>query len=145
MIERSAILDVVVDGVVRTALVFAVYLLFSGHNAPGGGFIGGLVVGISLVLVYLASGEEGTARVVRAAPPVLLGAGLGLAVLTGAGGWVWGSALLESHLWTLEVPLLGAVKIPSAMVFDIGVFAVVIGLAGALVAALGGEDGEVAT
>ncbi|MEX2280330.1 MAG: MnhB domain-containing protein [Acidimicrobiia bacterium] len=140
MINRSFILDVLVDLVVRTALVFSVFLLFSGHNAPGGGFIAGLVAGISIVLRYIAGGQAGVRSVIGVRPEGLLGVGLSVAVLTGILGWVWGEAFLESAKFEVELPVLGVVKATSALPFDIGVFVVVVGVALAMIAALGQEE-----
>ncbi len=142
MIRRVFILDVVLDVVVRTALVFSLFLLFSGHNAPGGGFIAGLVAGICLILRYIARGEEAMVALVRGRPDQLLGVGLLLAVAAGAGGWIWGNGFLESAKFEVEVPVLAVVKTTSALLFDIGVYFVVLGLVAALVAALG-DDPEV--
>lgn len=141
MIRRLFILDVVLDVVVRTALVFSLFLLFSGHNAPGGGFIGGLVAGICLILRYIARGEDEMVSLVRARPDQLLGFGLLLAVAAGIGGWIWGTGFLESAKFEVSLPILGVVKTTSALVFDIGVYSVVVGLTAALVAALG-DNGE---
>lgn len=140
MINRSFVLDVLVDLVVRTALVFSLFLLFSGHNAPGGGFIAGLVAGIAIVLRYIAGGQRGVRAVIRVRPEGLLGVGLSVAVLTGIFGWVWGEAFLESAKFEIEVPVLGVVKATSALPFDIGVFLVVVGVALAMIAALGQEE-----
>lgn len=140
MIERSLILDFVIDLIVRTALVFALFLLFTGHNAPGGGFVAGLVAGIALVLRFVAAGSSGITRVIPASPEVLMGIGLGTAVITGAGGWLWGDGFLESTKVELSVPVLGTVKATSALPFDIGVFIVVIGLTAALVLTLGDTE-----
>lgn len=140
MIERSLILAFVVDLIVRTALVFALFLLFTGHNAPGGGFVAGLVVGIALVLRFVAAGREGITAVLPAPPEVLMGVGLSTALATGAAGWLWGDGFLQSTKVELVVPVLGAVKATSALPFDIGVFVVVIGLSAALVLALGDPE-----
>jgi len=137
--RRLLILDVVVDGVVRTALVFAFFLLFSGHNAPGGGFIAGLVAGICLILLYVARGEAEMRSLIRVRPEQMLGVGLLLALFAGSAGWIWGGGFLESGILGFEIPVLGVVKAPSALVFDIGVFAVVVGLTAALVSSVGDE------
>lgn len=139
MIRRSFVLDVLLDLVVRTALVFSVFLLFSGHNAPGGGFIAGLVAGITLVLRFVASGQEGVRSLVAARPETLLGVGLTVALATGVAGWVWGEAFLQSAKLEIEVPVLGVVKTTSALPFDIGVFVVVLGLVSGMIAAVGRE------
>lgn len=142
MIRRSFVLDVLVDLVVRTALVFALFLLFSGHNAPGGGFIAGLVAGISIVLRYVAGGHDAVRSFVPVRPEALLGVGLSIAVLTGLGGWVWGGAFLESAKVEVDVPVLGTLKATSALPFDIGVFIIVVGVAMAMISALGQEEDE---
>jgi multicomponent Na+:H+ antiporter subunit A len=140
MIHRSLILDVLVDVVVRTAIVFSLYLLFAGHNAPGGGFIAGLVFGIALILKYVAGGRVELRKVLPVSPETLLGGGLFLAILTGMAGWAWGDAFLESNIVERDFPVLGTVKVTSALPFDIGVFVIVVGLAAALVLSLGREE-----
>jgi multicomponent Na+:H+ antiporter subunit A len=141
MIDRSMIFDFVVDLIVRTALVFALFLLFTGHNAPGGGFVAGLVAGTALVLRYIARGKDAVLGFLPAAPHVLMGIGLTLAIATGMAGWIWGGAFLESAKFEVTVPVLGTVKATSALPFDIGVFIVVMGLVAAEVLAFG-EGGE---
>lgn len=146
MIRPSFVLDVLIDLVVRTALVFSVFLLFSGHNAPGGGFIAGLVAGIALVLRFIAGGREAVQDALRLPPRALLGTGLAIAIVTGLAGWLWGGAFLESAKLELDVPVLGVVKATSALPFDVGVYIVVLGVASAMLSALGGEDdGEAST
>src|SRR5690606_37834027 len=68
MISRSIIVETTVDIVVRSAMVFAFFLLFRGHNAPGGGFVAGLVVGISLVIRMVARGRPGVLSALPTAP-----------------------------------------------------------------------------
>ena len=142
MIKRSFVLDVLVDLVVRTALVFAAFLLFSGHNAPGGGFIAGLVAGIAIVLRYLAGGQAAVRAVLGLPPAGLLGVGLSVALLTAILGWAWGETFFESAKLEIDVPILGVVKATSALPFDIGVFVVVVGVTLAMLSALGSDEGE---
>lgn len=144
MIERSVIFDFIVDLIVRTALVFAFFLLFTGHNAPGGGFVAGLVAGIALVLRFVAGGRQAIEDVLPATPGTLMGSGLALGVATGIGGWFWKGAFLGSAKFEVDLPVLGTVKATSALPFDIGVFIVVIGLSAALVLALGQPEEEAA-
>lgn len=140
MIHRSFILDTLVDLIVRTALVFSTFLLFAGHNAPGGGFIAGLVFGISLILKFVSGGDEELRRVLPATPETWLASGLLLAVLTGLSGWAWGEAFLDSVVFETDLPVLGAIKVTPALPFDLGVFAVVVGLTAALTLALGPRE-----
>lgn len=140
MIQRSFILETLVYLIVRTALVFSLYLLFSGHNSPGGGFVAGLVLGISLMLEYIAGGSEQIREVLPIKGTTMLAFGLTLALLTGLAGFVWGDAFLETTYVEVEVPVLGVVKATSALSFDIGVFAVVAGLVASLITAFGSEE-----
>lgn len=141
MIQRSFILETLVDLIVRTALVFSIFLLFSGHNSPGGGFVAGLVFGISMVLKYTSGGTEGMREILPVSAETLFGAGLFLAFGAGIAGWVWGGAFLESAHIEIDLPLLGHLEASSALPFDIGVFGVVVGLVAALVDAFGTEEG----
>ena len=140
MIHRSFILETLVFLVVRTALVFSLYLLFSGHNSPGGGFVAGLVVGITLMLEYIAGGGERVRELLPVRASTMLAFGLSLALLTGLAGFVWGDAFLETTYVEVDVPVLGLVKATSALPFDIGVFAVVAGLVASLITAFGSEE-----
>ena len=138
--NRSLILETSVEAVFHTALLFSLFLLFAGHNAPGGGFIGGLVAGAAFVLRYLNGGAAEVARVMPVASQGLLGAGLAIVVVTGAAGWVGGGQFLESHLLSARMPLLGTVKTTSALPFDIGVYLVVVGLVLSVLRTLGDEE-----
>jgi multicomponent Na+:H+ antiporter subunit A len=141
MIHRSFVLDVLIDLIVRTALVFSAFLLFSGHNSPGGGFVAGLVSGISLLLMYIAGGSEKLKSLLPVSPETILGGGLFIAIVTGLAGFAWGDAFLESTYVEIDVALLGVVKLTSALAFDMGVFGVVVGLAASLILTLAPRDG----
>lgn len=138
----SVIFDTLVGLVVRTALVFSAFLLFAGHNAPGGGFVGGLIAGSGLVLWYVDRGSRAIRQLVRLSPLQLMGAGLAVAALTGVGGWVWGIEFLDATAWKLKIVVFGEVKLTTALIFDIGVYLVVVGLAAAILEALGREGAE---
>lgn len=142
MTRPSLILETVTRAAFPTIWVASAYLLFAGHNAPGGGFIGGLVAGAALVLRYADGGAESVRRTVRARPETLLGAGLLLACGTGMAAWAFGSAFLTSGKVEVDVPLLGTVRTTSALPFDIGVYLVVIGLVLTTLLTLGGQEGQ---
>lgn len=138
--RRSILLEGCVGVVFPTALVFSLYLLFAGHNAPGGGFVGGLVAGAALVLKFVDGGIAEVRRVVPLAPQSILGAGLTTAVVTASSGWIGGGQLLESSKLELDLPLLGALKATTALPFDIGVYLVVVGLVLGLLRAMGAGE-----
>jgi multicomponent Na+:H+ antiporter subunit A len=137
--RRSPILDVVTRLLFHTIVLFSVYLLFTGHNAPGGGFSGGLVAGLALVLRYLAGGR----RELDVAAPVdaglVLGTGLFIAVGTGLTALILGGEVLQSAVLDLPVPLLGHIHFVTSTIFDVGVYLIVIGVVLDILRSLGAE------
>jgi len=133
----SVLLAITARLLIPTILVFSIYLLVAGHVQPGGGFVGGLVAGSAFVLRYLAGGMRELAAALPWHPNVLIGGGLGLALLTGAVPWAVGGAFLESAAAEWTWPLLGHVEAPSGLVFDLGVYLLVLGLVLSLLRSLG--------
>ena len=109
------------------ALVVGVYIFLRGHNQPGGGFIAGLIVAISLLMQAIASGYRWTARRSRVNAHVLLGCGVLIAAATGAASFVFGRPFLTSSFGYFHIPLVGEVELATAAVFDLGVFLTVVG------------------
>jgi multicomponent K+:H+ antiporter subunit A len=107
--------------------VVATFFFLRGHNAPGGGFVAGLVMSVGLLLQYLISGTEWVEQRLRLAPRALMGGGLLLVLGTASGAFVAGYPLLTSHTFHLSVPVLGGLHIGSAVFFDLGVFCLVLG------------------
>jgi len=114
--------------------VFAVYLLLRGHNLPGGGFIGGLGSAISLIMLSLAFGVERAQRILRVDPVRIAAAGLAVALLTAMAPLLLGQPFLRHyHLAIRDLPVLGTLEIGTPLLFDIGVFLVVVGVTGKLI------------
>lgn len=139
--RRSVILDVCVRAEVHTLLLVSLYFLFAGHNQPGGGFSGGLIASCAFCLRYVAGGERSVARMLPSPPPVILGLGLLLAVGTGLTPLVLGDQLFESALVDVDLPWIGTVKTGSVLVFDTGVYLVVVGMTLLLLEQFGSADG----
>lgn len=137
--HRSILIEVLVRLLFHPAIIVSIFLLFVGHNSPGGGFAGGLVAGLALVARYLAGGryELGEAAPVDAG--VLLGSGLLLAAGTATSSLFFGLAVFESSWFEAEVPLIGTISIGTSTLFDIGVYLVVIGLVLDILRSLGAE------
>jgi multicomponent K+:H+ antiporter subunit A len=108
-------------------IVFAAYLFFRGHDLPGGGFAAGVAMAAAFILQYLASGTTAVEARLRVLPVRWMGLGLLFATLTGAGSWLFGYPYLTSHSQYLYKPLIGAVPLASAILFDLGVFLLVVG------------------
>jgi multicomponent Na+:H+ antiporter subunit B len=126
---RSWIFQVVVRFAFFIINVFALYLLLRGHNQPGGGFIAGLASAAALILLSLAIGIEALHRLIRVDPVRMAAGGLLLALLSGAGPMLSGAAFLTQFNWHLhDLPLLGELHVGTPLVFDVGVYLVVIGI-----------------
>lgn len=137
--QRSLILDVGARVLFHSVLMGSLYLLFAGHNQPGGGFIGGLVAAAAFSLRYLAGGVAEVRAATRFHPWTYLSAGLLLSASTASASLLLGGQLLESGIWETDLPLLGHLKVTSALPFDIGVYLVVVGLMLMALVALGTE------
>jgi multisubunit Na+/H+ antiporter MnhB subunit len=138
--ERSLLLEVLARLAHPSILVVAVYLLVVGTHHPGGGFAAGLVAGLGLVLRRLAGGPQ-ELRTATPVPPGLL-LGLGLLVVAGyaATGVVVAGEVLAGTVWHLEAGPLGAVAIPSALVFESGIALIVVGLTLDVLRSLGADE-----
>jgi multisubunit Na+/H+ antiporter MnhB subunit len=141
-IERLVFVDVSVRLIFHTVMIASLWLLFAGHNQPGGGFVGGLLAGAAISLRFVAGGIDEVRAHVRYRPWTILGTGLLLAASTAAAPLVFGRDVLEATLWHLDVPVLGAVKLTSALPFDVGVYLLVLGLVLMVFEAFGDEPKE---
>ena len=126
---RLVTLDVSVRVVFAAVIVGSVYLLFSGHNQPGGGFVGGILAGAAVALRYVAGGIEDVRRLSRARPWTVLGGGLLLSVGTATAPLLVGDPVLSAAYRKVDLPVLGDLSLSSSALFDIGVYLAVLGLA----------------
>ncbi|MFE9252690.1 Na+/H+ antiporter subunit A [Streptomyces sp. NPDC007088] len=136
--HRSVVFEVVARLVYHPILVLSVYLLFCAENMPGGGFVAGLVAGLAFITRYLAGGRYELAEAAPFGPGLFTG--LGLVVSTGValGGLAEGT-VLHGGTWHGHVPLFGEVHASTALLFDCGVYLLVLGVVLDIVRALGGK------
>ncbi|MGW2179623.1 Na+/H+ antiporter subunit A [Streptomyces sp. NPDC001732] len=136
--HRSVVFEVVARLLFHPVLVLSVYLLFCAENMPGGGFVAGLVAGLALITRYLAGGRFELAEAAPLQPGLFTG--LGLFVSTGVAllGLVDGTVL---HAWTHHgrLPLIGEYHIGTPVLFDFGVYLLVLGVVLDIVRALGAK------
>ena len=109
------------------ALVVSFYLFMRGHNLPGGGFVAGLVMSVAFILQYMVAGTQWVEAQMSLRPLRWMGTGLLFALATGLGALAWGYPFLTTHTVHVDLPLFGDIHIASALFFDIGVYAVVLG------------------
>ncbi|HEY7815430.1 MAG TPA: Na+/H+ antiporter subunit A [Nakamurella sp.] len=139
MPRRSLLLEVVTRMIFHVIVVFSVYVLFVGHDAPGGGFAAGLIVGLALALRYIAGGAFELGEAAPWDPGILMGTGLFISSATAVYGVIAGGAALQSTILKATVPLLGDLKFVTSSIFDIGVYLIVIGLVLDVLRAMGAE------
>lgn len=118
---------------------FSVYLFFAGHNAPGGGFIGGLMTSAAILLMYMAYGEETMKKVLPINSRTVIAIGLVIAVATGIGAFIFGQPFLSQTFGYFEFPVFGEVELATAMLFDLGVYLTVIGAALTIILTISGD------
>ncbi|MGO1926640.1 MAG: Na+/H+ antiporter subunit A [Brachybacterium tyrofermentans] len=126
--RRMVMLEVITRLAFPMMMMFSVYLLMAGHNLPGGGFAGGLVAGLALALRYIAGGRYELSEAAPVQAGLVLGAGMAIAVLAGVLPVLFGGTVFASATPVVQVPLLGELHFPSALIFDVGVYLVVVGV-----------------
>ena len=126
--RRMVVLEVITRIAFPMMMMFSVYLLMAGHNLPGGGFAGGLVAGLALAVRYLAGGRYELSEAAPVQPGFVLGAGMALAVVSGVLPVLFGGSVFSQVTPVVDVPLLGELHFPTALLFDLGVYLVVVGV-----------------
>ena len=135
--RRSIIFEVVTRLVFHTIIVFSIFLLLSGHNAPGGGFAAGLVTGLALVVRYLAGGRYELDEAAPVDAGALMGTGLFIAAMSGLAPLAFGGVMLQSAVIDIHLPVLGDLHLVTSVFFDVGVYVLVVGLVLDLLRSLG--------
>lgn len=138
----SLILTTSVKLLYPSLTVLGLYFLFAGHNLPGGGFVGGLLVAAAISLRYVAGGREAAVSSLPVPPHVLLGSGLLISAGTALTPVLLGGSVLEHGEIAFDWPFFGSFKVTSTVVFDIGVLFIVVGLILMAIQALGDSDPE---
>ena len=147
---RSLVFEVITRLLFGVMIIISIYLLLAGHNSPGGGFAGGMVAGMALIIRYLAAGRHELDEAAPFDAGRLLGGGLFLMLGTAVVPVFFGGSVLESYdyYWNVpgpdvlttpwgELPFLGEVHLVSSTIFDLGVYLVVVGMLLDVVRSLG--------
>lgn len=132
--KNSLILITVVKYIIPLLLIFSFFLLLRGHNEPGGGFSGGLVAASAYALYAIANGVSEAEKLLIIDPLKLIA--LGLLVALGSGSY---PLLLDESFMTgvwlkNAIPVIG--KLGSPLIFDIGVYVLVLGIAAKIIFSL---------
>lgn len=114
--------------VVFIILTLALYLFFSGHNNPGGGFVGGLVLASSFVLMLLAFDMDTVKQGIPVDFKLVAATGAAIVLLTGFGATIFGEPFLYQTFTMIELPLFGKVELATVTIFETGVALAVVGV-----------------
>jgi multicomponent Na+:H+ antiporter subunit B len=125
--------------VLTLLLLFAVFLLLRGHNEPGGGFVGGLVAAAAFALYIIAEGPAAARRGLHVDPRTLIAGGLLVAVGSGVLSLLSGEPFLTAQWGSLRLPGLSPVALGTPLMFDTGVFLVVLGVTQTIILTLAEE------
>jgi multicomponent Na+:H+ antiporter subunit B len=119
-------------------LIFSFFLLLRGHNEPGGGFVGGLVAAAAYALYLIANGIDEAKKLLKAEPIKLIAIGLSIAVISAFISVIIGKNFMTGIWAKNEIPVIGKVGTP--LLFDLGVYFLVLGIVLKIVFSLAEED-----
>ncbi|MFD1706556.1 Na(+)/H(+) antiporter subunit B [Siminovitchia sediminis] len=125
---NDVILETVSKIVVFIILTVAVYLFFSGHNSPGGGFVGGLVLASAFILLFLAFDIESVQKGIPFDFKRVAALGVFIAVGTGIGAMIFGEPFLTQTFSTFHIPFFGETELATITLFEAGVALTVVGV-----------------
>ncbi len=125
---NSIILRIATRYMMPVILFFSVALLMRGHNNPGGGFVGGLLAAGAFVLYSIAFDVDRAKKKLRVDPRSLIGFGLLTAVISGIIPFFCKNSFMTSKWGGIHIPLVGEFHFGTPVMFDIGVYFVVIGV-----------------
>ncbi|MDZ5713640.1 Na(+)/H(+) antiporter subunit B [Jeotgalibacillus haloalkalitolerans] len=137
---NDLILQTVTTVISFIIILFSINLFFAGHYTPGGGFIGGLMTAAALVLLLLAYDIKTLNTILPFDYRLMTAAGLLIAVLTGAGALLFNEPFLTHAYDYFDLPLLGETSLHTAVLFDIGVYLVVIGITMTIIQTIGESE-----
>ena len=124
--KPSLILRTSAVPILSLAVAYSLYILLRGHNAPGGGFVGGLLAGVGLLFFAISRGREQALRILPARPTALCALGVLLALTSGVPALLGGQAYLTHQWYTLAVFGM-QLPVGTALLFDVGVYVAVVG------------------
>ena len=118
------------------AAMVSVYFLIRGHNLPGGGFVGGLIMATAIIIQYMVGGVVWVETRQRLHPQYWIAFGLLAAGSAAMVVWWASKPFLSSVAIDLHLPIIGAVHLSSVLLFDLGVYTLVIGATVLMIIAL---------
>lgn len=123
---RTLLLATAIRLLLPVFFLFSLYMFFRGHDLPGGGFIAALVLAIGVLFHLLALGKQKTLRLFGNSTYWMMALGLGAILVAAFFGIFKGGVMLEAYWFSVKIPLIG--KLGTPILFDAGVYLVVVGV-----------------
>lgn len=136
--KNSLILTTTVKFIIPLLLIFSFFLLLRGHNEPGGGFSGGLVAASAYALFAIANGVSEAIKFLKVDPIYLISSGLLIALVSALLPLLFGQSFMTGVWLSNEIPVVG--KLGTPLVFDVGVYILVLGIASKIIFSLAEEE-----
>jgi multicomponent Na+:H+ antiporter subunit B len=136
--KNSIILSTAVKYLIPLLLIFSFFLLLRGHNEPGGGFVGGLIAASAYALFTIANSVDEAKKFLKAEPLMLITIGLSIALISGLISLFAGEIFMTGIWLKNEIPVIG--KIGTPLLFDLGVYFLVLGIVTKIIFSLAEED-----
>lgn len=140
MKTNDVMLQTVTKVVTFIILMFAVHIFFAGHYTPGGGFVGGLLTASAIVLLMLAFGIRTVKKIVPINYVVMTSVGLLVAISTAAASILFDVPFFTHAYDYFDLPLFGKTSLHSALLFDVGVYLVVVGVTMTIIQTIGEDE-----
>ena len=121
-------------------ILFSIHIFFAGHYAPGGGFVGGLLTASGIILLLLAYDIKTVTTALPINYTVMTAIGLLVALATAAGSIIFNVPFFTHAFDYFVLPLLGKQSLHTAMLFDTGVYLVVVGVTMTIIQSIGADD-----
>lgn len=138
---NDVILRTITKIIVFIILTFGVYLFLAGHNTPGGGFIGGLVLASAIVLLYLTSDIESIRKSLPFDFKLVAALGVLLATGTGFGSIIFGVPFMSQTFAYFELPIFGKTELTTVTIFEAGVALAVVGVVVTIILSMSESEG----
>ncbi|MEC2055679.1 Na(+)/H(+) antiporter subunit B [Peribacillus psychrosaccharolyticus] len=136
--------DLILQTVTKVAafviILFSLSIFLGGHYSPGGGFVGGLMTSSAIILLLLAYDLKTVAGILPVDYKLFIASGLLLSVLTASGSLLFGVPLMTHAFTYVDLPLLGHISLHTAVLFDLGVYLVVVGVTMTIIQTIGESE-----
>ncbi|APG83830.1 Na(+)/H(+) antiporter subunit B [Sinorhizobium americanum] len=138
---KSVIFRTLAPVLTSLMMLFSIFVLLRGHNEPGGGFIGGLIAVSALAIYGMAHGVETVRRAIFFHPMAIAGAGLLAATSAGLIA-IFAGVPFMTGLWIYPAVFGREVPLSTVLLFDTGVYLVVVGAISSIALSLEERGGE---